>query len=257
MAKQLNTDPSGTAQASGGGSADPTSSGDGGENENQDGKAPATLADLAAHKKEIQGLLSTQYQGVQSLLDRQSGNLKEALEPVGRMTKALEAMGIELTPEQTQELRESEVLHSLSGGEPGADGQPRSDADGETEPADEQSGGTLGALALGMMRERGVVILQTDEAELALIDQETKDPKVFMDSIDAAIEHKIQRLANPDTETGENVTDRRPGPNMNPRGSGEKPTNILPDKSPSGDRTSSQDFLKAGYNESDAFPADE
>lgn len=257
MANQSNTDPSASALAGDGASKDPAGLGQQEVSGEQDGKTPATLAELEAHKAEVKALLATQYQGVQSLLDRQSGNLKTALEPVNRLTATLEGMGVELTPAQTEQLRQAEVMHTLTSGgkEKDIDGKAAQpgQAAGEPAPADDQPG-VLGKLAMDMMQQRGVVILATDP-ELELIDQETKDPKVFMDSVELALDTKIKRLAAPDANTGDDAkTDAQSvGPGINPRGKGAKPGNLLPAKTPGGNRTSSQDFLQAGFQESGKF----
>ncbi len=255
--------PSATSQAQGGGAPGKGGTPGAGGNQQQNGNDPVTFADLAAHKTEIQGMLNSQYQGIQGLLDRQSGNMAKAMEPVNRLMASLEGMGIELTPEQQAELRSGEASHALSElGQP-ADGEPGqgNDQPNPNEPQDQA--GRFNQLALDTMRSRGVVLMATDE-EMALVDQTTEDPKVFLDSLDGALTRKVQRLAGMDVEpipTGEGESDdsqdREPGPGPNPRGSGNKPTNLLPEKTPSGARTEPIDYLTAGYSESDAFPSEE
>ena len=247
-------DPTDPTKAGGGSPKDPASPGDPGAIDEQDGKTQATLADLSALETKFKEGLATQYQGVQSLLDRQSGNLKAAREQVDRQIKAMEAMGIEVTPAQAEQLKQDEAVRALTAAEEeGPDGKPVQPGQkpAETAPAGEQT--QMGKLAMAMMQEQGVVILPTD-IELEKIDQETKDPKVFMDSMQDAIDAKIQRLANPDaTGNGETET----GPRVNPRGKGRKANTVLPEKTPSGARTGSLDFLQTGYEESDKFPSGE
>jgi hypothetical protein len=255
MPSQSDTDPDATTKAGGGSSNNPAGPGDQGATDKQNGKTPATLADIAASEERQKQALATQYQGVQSLLDRQSGSLKEALEPVTDQLAAMEAMGIEVTPAQAEQLKQTAMMKALtkSDEEKGPDGKPLQPGEkpDETTPTGEQT--QMGKLAMGMMQEQGVVILPTD-AELELIDQETKDPKVFMDSMQDAIDAKIKRLANPDA-TGDDVTVT--GPRANPRGKGNKANTVLPEKTPSGARTGSLDYLSAGYQESDKFPSGE
>jgi len=252
MPNQSNKAPDATPKAGGAASDDPPGAGAGATDE-QNGTQPATLADLALQKAEIQELLGTQYRGVQSLLDRQSGSLKTALEPVNRLTAQLEEMGVEISPAQAAELRNTEMMRSLTGGEGAAgDGEPL--PPGENPGAQQPTGAQqnpLADLAIRMMRERGVVILGED-AELALIDQKTQDPKVLMDSVALAIDTKIQRLANPE-DTGDGETENPTGPGIQPRGRGKKATNLLPETGPGGERTTSQDYLSSGYEESDDF----
>lgn len=256
MTDQSIEDPTATPEAGGGAPNDPTSSGQPGANDKQDGKAPMTLAEGQALEERIRAANATHYQGVQSMIDRQSGNLKEVTATVNRYLETQKALGIEVTDEQAEQLRQAEMLRSLTaeegGGTDGKENQPVLGADGQPVPTGEQDG--MGNLAVDMMRESGVVILATD-AELTLIDQETKDPMVFMSSVKLAIDTKVQRLANPDTEN-ETETGTE-GPGVNPRGKGSKTPSILPDKTPSGEATSPGDYLTAGFQQSDKFPSAE
>ena len=258
--------PSATGKAAGG------PSGRGGtlgseENEQQNGKTTVTPAELDAMEKRFEQRLARQYQGIQSMIDRQSGSLRAANETFGRFSKTLEKIGVKLTDEQSDALREAETLHAMSQAD-GADG------DLETEPGDETDGqprgrarqiGTFGDLALRMMSERGVVINAKD-IELEQVDQETKDPKVFMDSMEAALDAKVLRVARerrlgglePETDTEETETDTGTGgPRLNPRGKGTPKGKVLPDKRPSGERTQPGDYLAAGYDEAGNFPKGE
>jgi hypothetical protein len=260
MPGQSDTDPTDPTKAGGGDPKNPAGPGEDGATTDPDGKEPVTQAELKAHKQELQELLAKQYQGIQSLVDRQSGNLKAALDPVNNLIASLRAQGVEISDAQAEGERNKAVTTALTGGpdELGPDGKPVQPGQkpGEPAPADEQTG--MGKLAMDMMREQGVVISEKDTAELALIDQETKDPKVFMDSFQAALDAKVQRLAADPGGTGDDVTDGKPkGPGLQPRGKGTKPSNVLPDKMPGGGRTSSQNFLQAGYNVSDKFPSEE
>ena len=264
MTKQPEADPSDGGKAAAGKPKDPTSSGNDGEPEDE-GKNPATLADLATHKKEIQGLLATQYQGVQSLLDRQGESLKTAMEPVSRFNATLESMGIEVTDEQKEQLRQAEVMYTLTQGEqsngktllPGETTQ-------ETDPTKGSSLSPTQQMAVAMMEQTGIRLNPADAAELALIDQETTDLQVFGASFKAALDAKVQRLAGVEADTGEEETktdvDGKPkekGPGLNARGKGSKNPSILPEERPGGAKTTSLDFLSAGYQESEDFPAAE
>src|SRR3990172_9206423 len=179
--------PSATGKAAGG------ASGKGGspsleENQEQNGKKPVTMADLEAQEGRFKQMLARQYQGIQSMIDRQSGSLKAANASAARITKSLEDMGIKLTDEQKQEIRENELLSQAEGA---GDGNPLPGGAPDGQPGSQGAqGGTFGDLAIAMMRERGVMITQNDP-ELAKIDQETKDPKVFMDTFDKALTDKV------------------------------------------------------------------
>lgn len=266
MADQSVTDPAPTTKAGGDPSQDPTSTGKG-EGTVENGKAPVTLAQLEASEARQKTALATHYQGIQSLLDRQSGHLKTALEPVDRLTTTLTAMGVELEPGQIEQLRSAELTHALVSGSGGegerADGKTALPAQEPAEPGPtDRQPGPMETLAYGMMQEQGIGISdRTDPAEFALIDQTTTDQAVFAKSVQDAINAKITRLANPGTEPAETETETdtgtKPGPGVNPRGSGTKPANLIPDKTPSGARQPSINFLEAGYSKSDDFPSDE
>ena len=255
---QSDADPSKGAPAGAGNPTDETSSSQDGQTEDE-GKNPATLADLATHKQEIQGLLATQYQGVQSLLDRQGESLKSAMEPVNRFNATLESMGIEVTAEQKEQLRQAEVMHTLTQGEQ-ANGKTTQPGESPQEP--DPKGRSLSPtqqLAMAMMEQTGIRLDQTDVAELALIDQGTTDLEVFGASFKAALDAKVNRLAGVETDTGDGETETETGkpggPGLNARGSGSKNPRILPEETPGGNRTTSLDFLSAGYQESDDFPS--
>lgn len=269
MADQSVTDPAPTAKAGGEPSKDPTSTGPGEGTNQENGKAPVTLAMLEAsevRQAQTQKVaLATHYQGIQSLIDRQSGNLKAALEPVNRLADTLKSMGVELEPGQLEQLRQTELTHALTSGggegQTGPDGKPTQPVQEpvKPEPAGHQPG-PMETLAMGMMQEQGVAVTERDTAEFELIDQTTKDPTVFAASIQAAINAKIQRLANPKSDTGDGETDqsgKKGGPGVSPRGTGTQPANLIPDKTPAGDRTPSINYLAAGYEKSDDFPSGE
>ncbi len=246
MAKQSN-DPAASPKAGGGASDDRPGDGDGASDE-QNGKTQATLGDLQALETRIKQGLATQYQGVQSLIDRQSVSLKAKLDPVNNLIASLREQGVEISDSQAELERNKALTDALTG-----TGDEEPEAEPLPNPQQQEPSG-MGKLALDMMRTRGVVILQ-DDVELALIDQQTQDPKVFMDSIDAAITAKVERLADPEAALSDETETEPSGPGVNPRGKGAKKGTILPEETPSGSRTTSQDFLQAGYQESDDFPA--
>ena len=244
--------------------ADPQASGTSSPPNGKDaeaGKTQATLADLAASEARQKAANATLYQGVQSLIDRQGQSLKAAMEPVGRFTEQLEAMGIEVTGEQKEQLRNAEVMHTLTAAgerEPAKDSPPANQRQ-EPEP-DRQELSPTQRVALAMMDKTGIRLSGEDTAELALIDQETEDLEVFKVSFQAALDAKVQRLAGveaPDDKGTDTDTDTKPkpGPKMNPRGKGDTQSRLISDKTPSGARTTSLDFLSAGYEQSDDFPS--
>jgi len=249
--------PSATAQAGGGASGAGGTPAPGG-NEQQNGNQPVTQAALDAHKAEIRQMLDRNYQGVQAMLDRQSGTLKAATETVGRFNKALDGMGVKLTPDQVEQLREQETVRALSqAGETTDTSLPRDNSAGQPQ-GQEPETGMLSNLALKMMQERGIVILK-DDPELALIDQQTQDPQIFMASVDKALAAKVRRHAGLEPEPDGNAN-RQPaqgGPGINPRGGGQKGTRLLAETKPGGGKTQPGDFLQAGFQESDKFPSAE
>ena len=237
------------------------------ENEQQNGKTGVTQAELDAMERRFEQRLARQYQGIQSMIDRQSGSLKAANETFGRFSKTLEKLGVKLTDEQSDALREAETLHAMSQAD-GDNGEPEpepGDGTGAQPKGRARQIGTFGDLALRMMQERGVMISANDP-ELEEVDQETQDPKVFMDSFEAALDAKVLRVARerrlgglepePGTEEAETETGAG-GPKLNPRGRGTPRGKLLPDKRPSGERTTPGDYLSAGYEESGVFPTGE
>lgn len=260
-----NQAPSGATRQGGGASADQgrTPGADG--NGQPDGNQPVTMADLEALKGEIKGNLSQTYQGIQGLLDRQSGNLRAAVEPVNRVLQALEAQGIEVPEATKAAIRSSTLDEALLGDGAGGNAQPGQQPGQGGQPGAEDGSqvGALQSLALRMFQERGMAILANDP-ELALVDQETQDPQVFMGSVDKALSSKALRLAKgqlaemgvelPETDDhGNDAEPSAPGPGMNLRGKGRKQPNLLPEQMPSGRNTTPEDRLRVGFEQETRF----
>lgn len=265
MPDQSIEDPAKGGKAAAGNPSGETSSSQNGKDA-EAGKTQVTLADLDARLAQSEArnktANATLYQGVQSLIDRQGQNLKAATESVNRYTEQLEAIGVEVTDEQKEQLRQAEAMHTLTAPgeqEPATDTLPANQRQ-EPEPDRPQLSPTQ-QVALAMMDETGIRLSQTDTAELALIDQETTDLEVFRASFKAALDAKVNRLAGVETPGENEPTDtdnqNKPGPKMNPRGKGSTETRLLSEKTPGGAKTSSLDFLSAGYQESDDFPSED
>lgn len=261
-----NSAPSGNARQSGGASAQHGGTHGAGGNEQPDGNQPVTMAQLEALENRVKESLAGTYQGIQGLLDRQSGSLRAAVEPVNQVLKVLEAQGVEI-PEATKTAIRSQALDDAllgQGDDPGgSSGATGNDQAGNGAGGQGQTG-TLGHLALQMFQQRGMAILANDP-ELALIDQETQDPQVFMSSVDKALNTKALRMAGdqlkamgvelPETEDDETEAEPsgRTGPGVNLRGKGKKQPNLLPEQMPSGRSTTPEDRLRVGFEQATEF----
>jgi hypothetical protein len=232
--------------------------GAGGDGESADEEQPATLAQVRSLIEQSQ---KDTLSASQSLVDKADGRTQKriasAMNDVAKTISALQATGVEVSPEQETALRNNKVMEILTeggaseGGDPDGSEQPAPDGkDGQALDPNDPAQATL-ALAYQKMQRAGV-LLGDGDPEISIIDQETNDPAVFLASVDEAIKAKARRIAGIEDEGptpdgairpapgSEGAEDAGPGPN--PRGKGSKPAAI-----PAGN--SAFDNLKLGYEQ--------
>jgi len=186
----------------------------------------------------------------QSLVDkvdhRISGRLTSELKSLATFVDDMKAAGHEVPAEIIERAKHDVVLRSLTG-EPaqveGPSGVPAGQAGKTGEPGEVDSAKATGIVAIAMMEEENCFI-EDDDPELKLIDMNTDSPRVFIRSIDTAIDAKQKRLAGasgeePEGDEGDLAAGRRA---RTPTGKGKRAPAAIPDG------LSPMDYLKRGYS---------
>lgn len=137
---------------------------------------------------------------------RITDNLRSEFSELDRSVAAMKKAGIEVDEAGIKELKQTRVLEEISGGavdEESSEADPAKDLKpGAPKPPDPPQSPVL-ATAYAMMAEAKTYI-EKDDAEKELIDFKTKSVKVFLDSVQTAIDTKQKRLsgASEDDEVG-------------------------------------------------------
>jgi len=143
-------------------------------------------------KKIVEEVSAKQFQALQSMQSKQEERLKRE---VSKRLEALQESGIQITPEQAKKVQEATIKQFK---ESDGDGQ-RQDAQPayQNQPGDNQPPmDPVSQAAYEIMKEENVFINEGDP-ELAIIDRQTTSRKLFLRSVDKAIEAKKERLSRP------------------------------------------------------------
>lgn len=149
---------------------------------------PLTRAEI---EKMVDDRAAKQFQALQSMQSKQEARLKKEVE---NRLAALQATGIQLTPEQankvfveTEKQFRQEADDKSQVAQPGYQGQT---------PSNQPPRNPIEQAAYEMMVEENVFINQ-DDPEFAMVNTQTTSGRLFLSSIDKAIEAKKERLARP------------------------------------------------------------
>lgn len=186
----------------------------------------------------------------QSLVDkadhRISGRVTSELKNLATFVDDLKAAGHEIPQEVIERAKQNVALRSLTGDPAqveGPSGVPAGQAGVKGEPGEVDSAKATGVVAIAMMEEANCFI-EDGDPELELINMKTDSSRVFLRSIDTAIDTKQKRLAGTSEEEPEGEEDDGTGRRARtPTGKGKRSSKAIPDG------LSPMEYLKRGYSE--------
>jgi len=181
---------------------------------------PVTLRELRAAQND----LDTRYRRTQGAVDRSEqrifDRLRQDLAGVDGLGEELRGIGVELTPQQQEALRQRRLMRTFQ--EPPESPQPRGRAPNrEPSPAEAETefnpvAATADAAWAIMTQEYGVVVEEKDP-EFAMIDVTTTKPSRLLATVREAAEAKARRLGRLQDEEGETGGPPPPAPQPNSR----------------------------------------
>ena len=174
---------------------------------------------------------------------RISGRLTSELKSLATFVDDMKAAGHEVPAEVVERAKQDVVLRSLTGEPAQVEGSSAGQARPTGEPGEVDSAKATGIVAIAMMEEADCFI-EDDDPELKLIDMKTDSPRVFIRSIDTAIDTKQKRLAGISEDEPEgDETDLAAGRRARtPTGKGKRTPAAIPDG------LSPMEYLKRGYS---------
>ena len=132
-----------------------------------------------------------QFQAIQSMQKKTEERLKSE---VANRLSALQTAGVTLTPEQANKVYQETEKQFRD--EAAALSQPAQVENPQSNPNNQPPRDPISQAAYEMMQEENVFI-QQDDPEFSTIDTKTTSRRVFLKSVDKAIEAKKERLARP------------------------------------------------------------
>ena len=185
----------------------------------------------------------------QSLVDkvdrRISGRLTSELKSLATFVDDMKAAGHEVPAEIVERAKQDVLLRSLTGDPAQVEG-PSGGVAGQAaptgEPGEVDSAKATGIVAIAMMEEAKCFI-EDGDPELALIDMKSDSSRVFLRSIDTAIDTKQKRLAGISGEEPEgDETDLAAGRRARTPVKGKRAPAAIPDG------LSPMEYLRRGYS---------
>ena len=160
----------------------------------------ATKDEIAALREELKAALTTNYKGVQSKTDSFQSRVQTQLKGIQETLKGLQAVGVQVTPEQANAMRQQALFSAFEQEPP--DGQPQpAPGQGQLQPPAGAGGEPLTPLqqqvtdnAVAIMQSFGIEI-EDNDPEVAIIEKaQTGSPEDFYKAVREACQAKLTRL---------------------------------------------------------------